>query len=308
MSPKRSGKAIILFLIVYTTACILDQSRNTAYNYMFAMAILAMFPAREGKSQDVAWHAFQMIMVGIYFWSGLHKLIYSFWPPSLNFLFVDNVIPSTIGAVIDLPQDWHNSPWRWAAFSLAFIEMALAVGLCFRSTRKVSVILLICMHLLISLALSPIFLNWNVVVIPWNLAMIAWLLIFFWNREEGITKQWLNFKRSFILNLMILLFWFAPLLNLFYQWDAYMSASLYSGKTYQAALFLEEEEINKLPVDIQTYFEESERGRYIQFAKWSMAERRSLPYPEIRAYKVMHKNICKKYDLEYDPDDLQIYQ
>lgn len=72
---------------------------------------------------------FRIAFIGIYFWSGIHKV---------NAGFITNTLPELI--VPDLGP---------LSYSIPLIEALLGVGLIFISTRKISVLLLLGMHFLI---------------------------------------------------------------------------------------------------------------------------------------------------------------
>jgi hypothetical protein len=142
------------------------------------------------------------------------------------------------------------------------------------------------MHAYILLCIGPLGRNANTVVWPWNLAMMMCLSILFWRPGPVWTGggfQWAA----------MILFGVLPALSLFNLWDAYMSASLYSGNQKSGVIYLKDDVFNRLPDELNGFvYEEAPTWNSIGASDWSFGELNVPPYAEPRVLKNVARVIC----------------
>ena len=85
-----------------------------------------------------------------------------------------------------------------------------------------------------------------------------------------------------------------PLFSFFGLWDSYLSASLYSGNTKSATIYVSEPVKNRLPETIRDLALKSETddANVISISDWSFEELNVPPYPEDRVFKNVTGYVC----------------
>jgi hypothetical protein len=209
--PNKKLGAVLLAMVFLNA--LLDQNRWMPWHYQFIWMLAAYVFLKNEKQVLQAW---SIILVSVYFYSGLSKLQPSFIHDIWNYLLL---------------QSWlgvhSNNQWFWRmGYLVPVAEMTLAILLLIPRFRKIAVGGLITMHFLILLWLGPLGLNINEVIWPWNLLMPLLLCGVF-------LKPVLHFEKSFFKHAFAMcLIWiccFMPLLHRFGYWDKYLSFPMYSG-------------------------------------------------------------------------------
>jgi len=94
--------------------------------------------------------------------------------------------------------------------------------------------------------------------------------------------------------IILVLFGIMPAFSFLNLWDSYLSATLYSGNTNNGIIYTSNEVKKKLPPPIQHYVRETAQHKNaISLLDWSLGELNVPPYPEIRIYKGITRNICR---------------
>ena len=257
----------IVYVILYIILVMQDQNRLQPYYFqlMAMLVIVCGFGMRKQADQHaVVLRLLGIVLFGTYLWAGIHKI---------NPFFQERF------------QDFGAGYW------IPAVEISLALGLLWPLTRRVAVVGLVLMHLGISVALSPWFYGWNLIVIPWNLALAAVNVLVFWKaRESGL--DWFNPSGSWLSLPPILLFVLLPFLNLFGLWDHYLSSSLYSYKVPYAKIYLEPDHVANLPEHIKKYVFDDDRGTFVEVTYWALGETQTAPYPEHRVNEKIRAYLC----------------
>jgi hypothetical protein len=296
---KNSQPFIVVFVLLIIFFSLWDQSRwqTWLYQYVFMLAAIGLYNWREINSahQNSALNICRLIIVGIYLWSGLHKI---------NVAFSDQVFPwlldPYIGWLPGVIKSWIHS---WA-YWVPFVEIGLAVALLFPTTRKLGLYLSLVIHVFIFGAIGPWGHNWEHNVWPWNLAMVLFVFILYWKSKINIHEIFYSASRPLVGKLILVLFLFMPILNFFNLLDAYLSADLYSGHTPHAVITLNKNSADKLPQELHQYLtKKSENTEELSIFDWSFGELQLAPYPAERIYKNTGKKVC---DLTGSPADLQL--
>jgi hypothetical protein len=281
----RPRKLILLFLGLAVLLSLWDQTRWQPwfYQYLFILAAIGLFAWRkpEAANNRIALDVCRFIIASTYFWGGIQKLNITFvrqtWPDMASFL----------------PGWWlsianHVPPFLILAVPIA--EIFVGLGLFTRRFRNRAVLLATATHGAILLLL---FLTGeNIVVWPWNIAMALSVWILFWQDKETTGRRIAVGKQPFHA-LAVILFGVLPSLSLFGFWDAYLSSSIYSGNTYQAAIYLTPAVIARLPEQIHPHIWQKSEPFFLDINRWAYAELHVPVYPEPRIYRQVAREICK---------------
>ena len=229
--------------------------------------------------------ASRLIVVGIYFWSGVQKM---------NTAFITEIFP------------WVSKP-LWSPFGdlglsfafsvgilIPFIEAGFAIGLLTKRFRKISIVGsgLMLVFITIALILGH---SWNIVVWPWNFAIFAMVFILFYRLDDTLPEIINRTKRNIFAILAFIFFLLLPIGNFFGQVDHYLSWSLYSGhvpRAYIAANHTTISSILSRPDDKNLSADYLEQ---ISLVTWSTKNMNLVPYPEERVFFNIFKNLCQTY-------------
>lgn len=270
---KRFLITALLFLLFWL---ILDQMRWQAWVYVYVL-ILIPFAFLKLASLAKQIHYFQIIMIGVYFWSGVHKL---------NMQFIE-------GPFFDMYSHFFSKvPFSSIAFlgySIGIIEIATAVLLFFPKTRFYGMLIAIITHIVILIFLSPWFLNYNTVVYPWNVAMIIFVILLFSKSKKQI---FVSIKQSVLVYGIIFLTWLAPGLNFLHFWDNYLAFSLYSGKVNYLFIQVPQADISYNGYSLKPYISKQENTFWLDAHAWSLGTLNVPMYAEKRVFTALIKKRC----------------
>lgn len=279
VSAPRPKALVWAAIALAVTLALFDQSRWQPwfYQYLFMLIAVGLYP--EGR--DAPLDTCRLIVVCIYFWSGLQKL---------NPQFLGDVFPWMIEPIDRFLPAAILRPIGMAA---PFLETGIGIALLSNRCRNIAVIGALAMHAFILLAVGPLGHNVNTVVWPWNLAMASLVVILFW-RTNDFSSRNILWRKGFVFHLAVLvLFGIAPLFSFFNLWDNYLSSALYAGNRNAATLYLSDAVADKLPDAIQAYVTENGPNiNELDLADWSWGELNVPPYPELRVYENVARTIC----------------
>ncbi len=278
----KPSKPIAAFLIFAVALAMLDQSRWQPWFYQFVFMLAALGLALRSRAgaaeQEAALNTCRLIVVSVYFWSGLQKA---------NAGFVNDVFP------------WLMEPFskffpRIVRFGMIVpvTEVVIGLALLTKRFRTAALLLAIAMHAFILLAIGPSGQNKNSVVWSWNLVMAFCVFVLFWRGNDFTWKDLLWPKTAFH-RLVLVLFSVAPLLSTVNLWDNYLSWALYAGNKNDASLYISDAVDDKLPEQIEQYTTEENPSLYkLNVTRWSEGEMNVPAYPEPRIYKNVARAIC----------------
>jgi len=159
-------------LLSLTTLVLLDITRLQPWilHYGAILFLFSFLIPHKYYSKSNILNALRIIIVGIYFWSGIQKI---------NSRFFTEIFP------------WFTEP-IWMPFGeigayliiiialfVPFIEAGMAVGLLTKKFRNISIIGCGMMLLTVILSIGPLGHNWNSSVWPWNFAIFAMVFLLF---------------------------------------------------------------------------------------------------------------------------------
>ncbi|HLL13999.1 MAG TPA: MauE/DoxX family redox-associated membrane protein [Pyrinomonadaceae bacterium] len=289
----RPRKLLSLFVTLIMLLMLCDQSRwqPWCYQYVFMLLALACYSWRAGETGREAeaaaetLDACRLIVAAVYFWSGLHKI---------NPAFIRELFPALLEPYVRyLPETLRVTAY-WLAPFVPLAEVGVGVGLLSRRYRNPAIYLALALHASILILFVPV--RRNVVIWPWNVAMACFAVILF--RRAGHSmfptlRQFLVGRRQLLSKLILVLFGVAPFLNFFGYWNAYLSSSLYSGKTIYGYVDVSAEVRERLPPGARSYVRVRGDGQaLVDVTRWSFGELNVPPYPAERVYKNVAHRIC----------------
>jgi len=221
------------------------------------------------EQQKKALSIFAIILIGIWFWSGIHKLNLKFF--TVGYPWLISVFPK-----------FAKPLFTFLGLFATVVEAGGAISLLFKRTRKVGVILLTVMHLF--LLTTVILHNNNHSIISWNIAQIMFLWLIFWNSSLEIN---LFERKNLIYKLLFLLM---PLFSYLNLWNDSLSFKLYSWNYKEGEIRIPRVMgISKLPDEITN----SSRRYILPIQKWSYTATNSSPFYSERVYKNVFREACK---------------
>jgi len=272
--PKNNFLILCTIIIEFITY-LLDQNRWQPYEYQYFLTLILFYFYRNKSKNFVNY--FSLLLIVIYFQSGLHKISGSFL-----FSIWEKII---LQDFFKFKQEQINSLWiHYSGLILAFIEVVLPLVILFTKFKKQAAVGLIVMHLFILVMLSPIGLNMNSVVWPWNIAMIFFLYFVFIykNDNEIIITLDLIKGNGIIFFIPIVLL---PFLNYFVKFDNFLSFNLYSGSVPVLEICINDKKCyEKYKPFLSTYNRFCDSKNVINIKEWSLQEMNIIAIPEERFY------------------------
>lgn len=291
---KNPARLIAAFVILALVWALFDQSRWQPwfYQYLFMLSALGLWFSNrtDPLKREAALNACRLIIVSIYFWSGIQKLNPEFVRGTFPWMLapLTGIVPAALMA---------------RAYSLAvvapFVELAIAVGLLSQRFRNAAVFVAVAMHLFILASIGPFGRDYNNVIWPWNVAMLASVPLLFWGVQEVRATNVLWGRKLAFQKLVLALFAIAPVMSLVNRWDTFLSFSLYTGNRDSATIYMAAPVAVRLPENVQELISEEDpqdpsRPDSLEVSDWSWDELNVPPYPEIRIFKNIGKEICRE--------------
>ena len=274
-----------LILIVLSIFIIDDVNRMQPWVYLYLIIFLLTVINRLQGSKEMLINQLWIILIGVYFWSGISKLNYS---------FLETTYLEVLTKVFRIEDTSSFIAYREFGFLIPIIEIAAAILIISKSYRTVGVLLAILTHVFIIYFVSPFALGNNYIVIPWNILMILFLLILYHRKPEA-NNIWENrFSERLVVIALSVLVLMLPFLNLLGRWDNYLSFNLYSGKFEHLLVLVEDESFELLDENVKEAFEPITKLRgksMLNVTAWAHRELRTPSYPE----GWVLDRICKKF-------------
>ncbi|NBC09786.1 MAG: hypothetical protein GVY26_21575 [Bacteroidetes bacterium] len=286
---------LLLFLLLQ------DQMRWQPWVYTYALVLLlslAFLPELRKKSPDSnRWflRSFQILMIGIYFWSGLNKLNPGFTEITYR-LMMSNLFGFSEGSIL------YEA--NWLGYLIPLVEIGVALGLYFPASRKPAVVGAIFTHVVIMAYLFTM--GNNMIVLPWNIAMSLFVVAAFWGQEDKIVfhstigksrkKKTQKQIAPWPVFAVVLLAWLAPSLRFAGKWDNYLSFNLYSDNIKYLYIGVRGAALDELDEKLEPYYLDNsilDEGETIDVFTWSLEELNVPVYPERRVYQSLAKHFCK---------------
>lgn len=263
-------------LAVLAVHILLDMSRLQVWVWYYWL-VFAVLASRHRAGEEAAQSALRWLLAGVYFWGGFNKL---------TPYFAEDAFPFFCGAF-----GWMKifADQKWAAYATAVAEFALAIGLLWPRTRGAFRWVVVGFHAYIVLALSPLALGWNYVVIPWNAAMAAtaWLVF----SEKNAPAAVPFFPKTAWLRALAALACLAPALNVAHRWPENMAWKMYSGTNPEATFYFRNALKINLPASVSgKIFGHAERRLILD--DWTLQEMNVGTAASDRYFRQASRALC----------------
>jgi hypothetical protein len=273
----------VFFTIAITSLILLiffDQMRLQPWVYQYFLLLLIIALQTENDSNQTLCLS-QIIIAGLYFWSGIQKM---------NFTFSHGTLPMLLTPVQNLFPE-IQLPIFAIGLSVAILESLVGLGLIFRKTRNIAIVLAVGMHVIILCLL--IAKSYNSIVWLWNVFMILLVIIAFW-RSDALIRQVTNWSFT-LAKSVVSASVFLPILSFVGLWDMYLSGALYSGNTAVAVIRIDNYLYEKLPPNAKqsVFYSAKMESQILPLHEWSMLELNVPVYPEKRVFEQITNEICK---------------
>ncbi len=274
---------------LYPLLCLLgflflqDQSRlyPSFYEYTSMLLVIMFYPWREENEQKSrqTLNICRLIVISIYFWSGVQKL---------NPYFVDSFMNLIDPLVTAAPR----IPWRMLVSLIPYFEIAFALGLLTQRFRVLSLTVALSMHGFVFFLIGPLRNGWNDTAWAWNLGTAMFATILFLKAKTLSFKEIL-WNRTFIHTCAFILFGFLPLLNFFGLWDSALSFNVYSGNTTTGLIYMDSGTVTKLPIEIEKNITWNDTGKgVLNINNWSNDQFNAGVYPEVKIFEHILDTVC----------------
>lgn len=254
---------------------LMDINRFQPWFYQYLLMLLIFSSAFRKRAPSILIPSLQILICGIYFWSGIFKL---------NELYFSNVIP------------WFVSPFNESrlieitGYLLPILEIFVSIGLLIKHLRKPALVITVFIHLFYLLVLGPLGNNSNDVLLPWNIAMPLFVVLLFGGDNLFQYKNLKGFYSLKITKTILLIVWILPLLNLFNLWPTYLSFSTFSGNTNNGSLYISDYTQTILPEEMGSLV----RNNSLDIKEWSMKELNVPAFPEKKVF-ISARNFMYSY-------------
>ena len=284
---KANRFTISLFFISIIVLVLNDINRLQVWLYELTIMLSVLFISKNTNTK-IATKALQVIIICVYWWSGIQKL---------NTYFVEDNFPWLME-----PFGLDNlvSNYSFIAYFAAIIETLIGLGLLFKKTRPLAVILAFSLHLIILIILSPIGHYWNQAVWPWNVCMILLVYLLFYKNEGSLFKSTLkNFHAFLPFPIIIILFGIMPLFNFFDAWDEQLSFKMYSAVSPEGIFYYHEQQTKCIPSIVKEKFVHvtpSTKDQRIILDDWIFFELKVAPYKSKKRLLQVGEELCHCFE------------
>jgi uncharacterized membrane protein YphA (DoxX/SURF4 family) len=212
--------------------------------YMYGLIFWIVSLSKKYNSQQLIW-ALQLLMAGIYFWAGVHKLNPFFrntFPleTAQGFSHLFSIVSTSI--IYKL---------TYLGYLIPLIEIAIGVGLLFKKYRFYALVTASITHVIIIVFQAPHGFNYFGIVYPWNLAMLLIIWALFYGDDSEITFK--EARKSILLKVIFILIWLLPSLNIFGLWHNYASFKLYTGNDKYLFVIVNKTDLNSTLKQFKPY-------------------------------------------------------
>jgi hypothetical protein len=282
-------RALVIAVLGVVCLSFWDQSRwqTWLYQYIVMLALLSWYPfdgTQKERASGVLW-ACRLVVGGIYFWSGLHKM---------NVAFMSDVFPWMVAPFVGHASTGVQRAVLQLGIVAPATEIAIGVGLLIRRFRRAAVVAGFLMHAFILASIGPLGHDWERNVWGWNLAMIGLLWALFWVPTNAAESTGTTPPVRAPVVIALVLFWLLPTLNVFGHLDDYFSADMYSGHSMHGSISFAGTALRKLPPPLHAYVRRRGPDEYeLSIMAWSFGELDLAPYPAARVFANAARVVCR---------------
>ncbi len=300
---RRRRRWILLWCGLCAARCIWDRITWQPYIYQYFFMLLTIAwaspagprstePRKQFRSKAkeaeqkralVALNILRLIVLSVYFWSGVSKVNAGFLETAMPQL-LEHLLPAGVFDII-----------RHFVVAIPIIEILIAVGLLVGRFRTFSVLGALAMHVSILLMIGPWELDYNRVVWPWNVAMMIWVALLFWKQRMVSSADILGWRAPLFQWCILFFCTVCPGLAFIGLWHPHLSFRLYSGSESLAVVLLSQEGIDQLPEATRaevTLDPREEYAGYLALPHWSDKELGALVPSDPRIYRRVGRRLC----------------
>lgn len=219
--PAFGVSAIIIFWGIQ------DIVRFQPWFHMYCFVTLV---AAFSKIPQFGLNALRIMVCGVYFWAGFHKL---------NLTFITSVMPWFMAPIYYPEFDWL---FKFAAFITPFFEAAIGILLLFKRWRFVATLMAFTMLIMVFACLGPFGRNWGTVIPLWNIWLFLMELRLFLNPNLIENFPQFNFRLEKMSLVSMIMFVIAPTIAIFAPEYGRLGFKIFSGNTITAQIILAPEE------------------------------------------------------------------
>lgn len=280
---KRALAGGVLFCLA--VGVLQDVNRLNPYICMYSFPLITAFFCRDNK--DHALDALRIMICGVYFWAGFHKL---------NATFYNTVFPWFISPIHQFSLQDPGTLDYMFGFGLLItpvFEAMIGILLLFPKYRRVATVMAFIMLVTVLVCLGPLGHNWGKVVWPWNIYLFMMEYLLFWKFPDKTNAPFFVSRQSYISRVGIALYVIAPVLAIFSPWYSYPGFKLYSGNIVRAEVLLAPEEtMSRVP----DYIASLRVPDKLDVGSWSVHELGNMPYPAPYVLRTGAAGLCAYLD------------
>lgn len=286
-NTKRKTLLAILLVVIFSSL-LLDQLRWQPWVYHFSWMLLAFIIYRPNEEQKI-FNWIGLILALIYIWSGIQKLNASFIQINFPWMLEPFFVPETDSGLRIL---------YILGAGATLLELGLGAGLLIKKTQRASAYLLIVMHILIIVVVSPLGHSTNYAIIPWNICFSVLIWFLFIKPKKTSFDLMRTIKSFHHVKLVILFFGLLPILSIWGYWPKFFSAALYSGNTVSGELYFSDQFLSTLPEEVREKANPGNNG--LTLNQWTTKEITTAIYPSKEYMVKVFKKLCERAENEFD--------
>lgn len=275
--PERVSLAGLLVGFVFLVA--VDQHRLQPWAWQFALLSVVFLTAGRSTGLRLA----RLLVISLYLFSAASKLDYAF-TQELGPLLWRGLLRNFGGSLESL------SPTVQTGLALTFplAELAVGLGLCFPTARRIALPASMLMHVMLILAVGPTGLNHKPGVVIWNLYFIAQNFLLFGPVKRGESAAETTESRPSrsepVAVFAVVLAAVLPLLEPWGGYDTWLAWGLYASRNERTEVFLHRDDAGELPQRFARYLQRTDQPQWLRLRidRWSLEELGAPVYPQNR--------------------------
>lgn len=214
------------------SACIIFWSIQDIVRFQpwFHMYCFVTLVATFSKNPKNGLDALRIMVCGVYFWAGFHKL---------NMTFFTKIMPWFIAPLYMPSFDWL---FKIATFITPIFEASIGILLLFPKCRRIATVMAFTMVIVVLASLGPYAHNWGIVIPLWNIWLFLMELRLFLSPSYSENAPLFNLKLHRLGVISVVMFVAAPTMAIFVQDYARLGFKIFSGNVLSAEIILAPEE------------------------------------------------------------------
>lgn len=264
---RKPAVFILLFLLFSAAMIVLDVNRLQPwmFQYVLFFFLLAFYNWRvdEPRSYTPLFNSLRICIVAFFVWDGIHKLDRSFvsetWPWML----------STFDSFISYKA---LSLATKAAYILPAAEILAALALFHPTMKRISIPLLVFIHLVSFVCLGPLGKNFNPAIWPWHFVMMLSLYAAFAGKAESKYYRFVHLLEFRPFYFAVLSLAVVPLLRFTALPQTARLTDFNARPANAVSVELPAHAVLKLPLYLSAFVETRGEQQHLNIEKWALHE------------------------------------